>query len=71
MKTTNTHDVILSGIERLEKARCTPSTTQHDERLLLGVEWQLLSRVTVELRDIVESTSANENTNKGCSSQDL
>ena len=38
----------------LEETCCAPSAAEHDERLLVLVEWELWARMAFLVRDVVE-----------------
>ena len=50
----DTHYIVVIGVNRVEKARSTPSATANDESLLGGVMRELSPRRLVLLGEVVE-----------------
>lgn len=60
-KRTNTHNVVILGIQSLEQTRGTPPTSENDEGLLRFVERKLGAWVLVLLGVVIKHTSRSDN----------
>jgi hypothetical protein len=66
-----TYNIVVRSVDSFEQAGCTPSTTEDDDRLLFGVKWQLRAGVSLTLCDVVETSGAEDDSDKGCATKNL
>lgn len=66
-----THDVVIGGIEMLQKAGGAPTGAEHDDGLLRRVVGELCAWVLVRLGDVVEDAGGGEDGEEGDATEGL
>lgn len=49
-----TDGIVIFSVEMFEKTGCTPTTTKDDDRLFVGVEWELWAGMAFLVGDVIE-----------------
>lgn len=65
------YDVIIRGVNGAEETSRAPSTSEHDDGFLFGIERELGARRTITLGVVVEDAAATDKGDEGCAAENL